>query len=36
MANKVSENIYKLHHKKDMSQDCLSKEADLALNTILE
>ena len=36
MANKVSENIRKLRRKKGMSQDRLSKEADLALNTIVK
>lgn len=36
MANKVSENIHKLRQKKGMSQDRLSKEADLALNTIVK
>ncbi len=36
MANKVSENICKLRQKKGMSQDRLSKEADLALNTIVK
>lgn len=36
MANKVSENIRKLRQKKGMSQDRLSKEADLALNTIVK
>ncbi len=36
MASKVSENIRKLRQKKGMSQDRLSKEADLALNTIVK
>ncbi|MEM4326191.1 MAG: helix-turn-helix transcriptional regulator [Candidatus Pacearchaeota archaeon] len=36
MANKVSENIRKLRQKKGISQDRLSKEADLALNTIVK
>jgi transcriptional regulator with XRE-family HTH domain len=36
MANKVSDNIRKLRQKKSMSQDRLSKEADLALNTIVK
>jgi len=36
MTNKVSENIRKLRQKKGMSQDRLSKEADLALNTIVK
>lgn len=36
MANKVSENIRKLRQKKGMSQDRLSKKADLALNTIVK
>jgi len=36
MANKVSDNICKLRQKKGMSQDRLSKEADLALNTIVK
>lgn len=36
MANKVSENIRELRRKKGMSQDRLSKEADLALNTIVK
>ncbi len=35
-ANKVSDNIRKLRQKKGMSQDRLSKEADLALNTIVK
>jgi transcriptional regulator with XRE-family HTH domain len=36
MANKVSDNIRKLRQKKGMSQDRLSKKADLALNTIVK
>lgn len=36
MSNKVSENIRKLRQKKGMSQDRLSKEAYLALNTIVK
>ncbi len=36
MANKVSENIRKLRQKKGMTQDRLSKEANLALNTIVK
>ena len=36
MTNKVSENIRKLRQKKGMSQDRLSKKADLALNTIVK
>jgi transcriptional regulator with XRE-family HTH domain len=36
MANKVSDNIRKLRQKKGMSQDRLSKEADLALNTVVK
>ncbi|AHF97547.1 regulatory protein [Desulfurella acetivorans A63] len=36
MANKVSDNIRKLRQKKGMSQDHLSKEAVLALNTIVK
>lgn len=32
----VSENIRKLRKKKGISQDRLSKEADLALNTIVK
>jgi len=34
--NKVSDNIRKIRQKKDISQDRLSKEADLALNTIVK
>jgi len=36
MANKVSDNIRKLRQKNGMSQDRLSKKADLALNTIVK
>jgi len=36
MANKVSDNIRKLRQKKGVSQDRLSKKADLALNTIVK
>ena len=36
MANIFSENIRKLRLKKGISQDRLSKEADLALNTIVK
>lgn len=36
MANSVSENIRKLRQKKGMSQDRLSKEADIALNTVVK
>jgi len=36
MANKISDNIRKIRQKKGMSQDRLSKEADLALNTIVK
>lgn len=36
MASKVSNNIRKIRQKKGMSQDRLSKEADLALNTIVK
>jgi len=36
MANKVSDNIRKLRQKKGMSQDRLSKEANLTLNTIVK
>lgn len=36
MGNRVSDNIRKLRQKKGMSQDRLSKEADLALNTIVK
>jgi len=34
--NKVSDNIRKIRQKKGISQDRLSKEADLALNTIVK
>jgi len=36
MVNSVSENIRKLRIKKEISQDRLSKEADLALNTVVK
>jgi transcriptional regulator with XRE-family HTH domain len=36
MANKISENIRKLRQEKGISQDRLSKDADLALNTIVK
>ena len=36
MANKVSNNIRKIRQKKGISQDRLSKEANLALNTIVK
>ena len=36
MANKIGENIRKLRQQKKMSQDRLSKKADLALNTIVK
>lgn len=36
MANKVSNNIRRIRQKKGISQDRLSKEADLALNTIVK
>lgn len=36
MSNRIGENIRKLRQKKKMSQDRLSKEADLALNTIVK
>ena len=36
MANIFSENIRKFRQKKGVSQDRLSKEADLALNTIVK
>jgi len=36
MANRVSDNIRKIRQKKGISQDRLSKEADLALNTIVK
>lgn len=36
MSNTVSENICKLRIKKGISQDRLSKDADLALNTVVK
>jgi len=36
MANSISENIRKLRQKKGISQDRLSKEADIALNTVVK
>ena len=36
MANTVSENIRKLRIKKGISQDRLSKDADLVLNTVVK
>jgi transcriptional regulator with XRE-family HTH domain len=36
MASKIGENIRKLRQEKGISQDRLSKEADLALNTIVK
>ena len=36
MANSISENIRKLRQKKGISQDRLSKDADLALNTVVK
>jgi len=36
MTNKVSDNIRKMRQKKGISQDRLSKKADLALNTIVK
>jgi len=36
MANKVSDNIRKLRQKKGISRDRLSKDADLALNTVVK
>lgn len=36
MTNKVSDNIRKIRQKKGISQYRLSKEADLALNTIVK
>ncbi len=36
MASKLSDNIRKLRKKKGISQDRLSKEANLALNTIVK
>jgi len=36
MTNKVSKNIRKLRRKKGISQDHLSKQPNLALNTIIK
>ena len=36
MSSKIGENIRKLRKQKKISQDRLSKEADLALNTIVK
>ena len=36
MANSVSKNIRRIRQEKGMSQDRLSKKADLALNTIVK
>ncbi len=36
MRNKIGNNIRKLRQNKGISQDRLSKEADLALNTIVK
>ncbi len=36
MANKIGDNIRRIRQKKGISQDRLSKEADLALNTIVK
>ncbi len=36
MSRKIGENIRKLRQQKKISQDRLSKEADLALNTIVK
>ena len=36
MANKVSENIRRIRQEKNISQDRLSKDADLALNTVVK
>jgi len=36
MANSVSKNIRRIRQKKGISQDRLSKKADLALNTIVK
>jgi transcriptional regulator with XRE-family HTH domain len=36
MANKVSENIRRIRQEKDISQDRLSKDADLSLGTIVK
>ncbi len=36
MANKVSDNIRKIYQKKGISQDSLSKETDLVVNTFVK
>jgi len=36
MASKLGDNIRRLRQKKGISQDRLSKEADLALNTVVK
>lgn len=36
MLNKIGDNIRRLRQQKKISQDRLSKEADLALNTIVK
>ena len=36
MANTVSDNIRKLRQQKGISQDRLSKDADIALNTVVK
>jgi len=36
MSSKIGDNIRKLRQQKKISQDRLSKEADLALNTIVK
>jgi len=36
MANNISKNIRRIRQEKGMSQDRLSKKADLALNTIVK
>jgi len=36
MVNTVSKNIRKLRQKKGISQDRLSKDADIALNTVVK
>jgi transcriptional regulator with XRE-family HTH domain len=36
MASKLGNNIRRLRQKKGISQDRLSKEADLALNTVVK
>ena len=36
MTNKVSENIRRIRQEKGISQDRLSKDADLALNTVVK